>query len=324
VTGGLTDVPGVEVGHATDPVGLTGCTAILCPAGAVGGVEIRGGASGLLGLDLLDPRHVAERLHGVVLAGGSAFGLEAVFGVMAVLERRGIGFQTSAGRVPLVAGAILYDLGVGDPDARPDRAMGARAAAAAGRGPVPEGSVGAGTGATVGKVLGRDRAMRGGLGTASRRAGAATVGALVAVNAAGDVRDPATGILLAGARDSPDGWRLVDTAACLRAGAPAPGYGQGTHTTLAVVATDARLTKAEARRLAGWAHVGLAAVLSPPQLTVDGDAAFALSTGDRAAALDALGLAAADAVQEAALRGVRAAVGWAGLPAAQELARRAP
>jgi L-aminopeptidase/D-esterase-like protein len=318
-SGSLTDVPGLLAGHATDLAGVTGCTAILCPEGAVAGVEVRGWASGVLGLDLLDPRHLVDRIHGVVLAGGSAFGLEAVYGVMAVLERRGIGFRTPAGVVPLVAGAILYDLGIGDARARPDRAMGERAAVAASRDAVGEGSVGAGTGATVGKVFGAARAMKSGVGTASRRVGAATVGALVAVNAVGDVRDRATGALVAGARDAPDGRRLVDSADALRGGATLTGS-RGTHTTIGVVATDARLTKSEAARLAGLAHLGLAATLSPPHTTFDGDTLFCLSTGAAVAPLDALGLAAADCVAEAVVRAVRAATTLAGVPAARDLA----
>lgn len=316
---GLTDVPGLLVGHASDLAGLTGCTALLCPGGAAAGVEIRGWASGVAGLDLLDPRHLTESIHAVVLAGGSAFGLEAVFGVMAHLEAQGIGFPTPAGPVPLVVGAILYDLGLGDQRARPDRAMGQRAAAAATAGPVQEGSVGAGTGATVGKLFGMGRAMKGGLGTASRRAGAATVGALVAVNALGDVRDPATGALLAGARDAPDGRRLVDTARALRDGAPPPGFG-GTHTTIGLVATDARLGKIEATRLAALAHVGLTLTLSPPHTTVDGDTLFCLSTGGvTTVPLDVLGLAAADCVAEAVLRAVRTATALGGVPAWRDL-----
>lgn len=319
MTGALTDVPGLLVGHASDPVGLTGCTAVLCPGGAVAGVEVRGFASGVAGLDLLDPRHLAERIHGVVLAGGSAFGLEAVFGVMAELEARGAGFPTPGGVVPLVVGAILYDLGLGDPGARPDRAMGQRAAAAATAGPVGEGSVGAGTGATVGKLFGMTRAMKGGLGTASARVGAATVGALVAVNALGDVRDPTTGALLAGARDAPDGRRLCDSARALRVGDATPAF-PGTHTTIGVVATDARLAKPEAARLAGLAHLGLAAALSPPHTTVDGDALFALSTGAvTTVPLDRLGLAAADCVGAAVVRAIQAATSLGGLPAWRDL-----
>ena len=320
--GDLTDVAGLLVGHAGDLVGLTGCSAVLCPAGAVAAVEVRGGASGLLGLDLLDPGHIATRVHGVVLAGGSAFGLEACFGVMAHLEARGVGLPTTGGIVPLVIGAILYDLAVGAPDARPDRAMGERAAAAARSGPVAEGSVGAGTGASVGKAFGLARAMKGGLGTASRRVGAATVGALVAVNAFGDVRDPATGALLAGARDAPDGHRLVDTARQLREGRITPGLRE-THTTIGVVGTDAPLDAAEARRVAALGHLGLGAALSPPHLSVDGDALFSLATGSlaRAAAppADALGLAAADCVAEAIVRAIRAATALGGLPAWHDL-----
>lgn len=320
--GGLTDVAGLLVGHAADLVGLTGCTAVLCPAGAVAAVEVRGGASGLLGLDLLDPGHLVTRIHGAVLAGGSAFGLEACFGVMAHLESRGIGLPTTGGLVPLVVGAILYDLAVGAPGARPDRAMGARAAAAAASGPVAEGSVGAGAGASVGKAFGLARAMKGGLGTASRRVGAATVGAVVAVNAFGDVRDPATGGLLAGARDAPDGRRLVDTARQLREGRITPGFRQ-THTTIGVVGTDAPLDGAEARRVAALGHLGLGAALSPPHLSVDGDALFCLATGSLARAqappADALGLAAGDCVAEAIVRAIRAATALGGPPAWRDL-----
>jgi L-aminopeptidase/D-esterase-like protein len=320
--GALTDVAGLLVGHATDPVGLTGVTAVLCPAGAVAGVAIPGRAAGVLGLDVLDPAHLTERIHAVVLAGGSAFGLEACFGVMAHLETQGVGFRTAAAVVPIIVGAILYDLGLGDARARPDRAMGARAAAAAAAGPVAEGSVGAGTGATVGKAFGLARAMKGGVGTASRRVAAATVGALVAVNAAGDVRDPETGGLLAGARDAPDGRRLVDARRAIQAGTVRLGFAP-THSTIGVVATDAALTKAEAGRLAALAHGGLVASLSPPHLSVDGDTLFALSTGTVAGPdappLDALGLAAADAVAEAIVRGIRAATALGGLPTARDL-----
>jgi len=320
--GSLTDVTGLLVGHAADLVGLTGCTAVLCPGGAVAAVEVRGGASGLLGLDLLDPGHIAARVHGAVLAGGSAFGLEACFGVMAHLESRGVGLPTTAGPVPLVVGAILYDLTVGAPEVRPDRAMGERAAAAASSGPVTEGSVGAGAGASIGKAFGLARAMKGGLGTASRDVGSATVGAVVAVNAFGDVRDPATGVLLAGARDAPGGHRLVDTAHELREGRITPGFRQ-THTTIGVVGTDAPLDGAEARRVAALAHLGLAAALSPPHLSVDGDALFCLATGSLARAesptADVLGLAAADCVAEAIVRAIRTATALSGLPAWRDL-----
>src|SRR5215470_17608044 len=217
-------IPGVRVGHATDAQALTGCTVILTDRPAVGGVEIRGWAVGIHGLEFLDPRHLVPTLDGIVLAGGSAFGLEAIWGVMQWLEERGTGFATSQTVVPHVAGAILYDLGVGDHRARPDRAMGHAAAAAARAGPVAEGNVGAGTGATVGKLRGAACAMKGGLGCATAAMGAITVGALVAVNAVGDVRDPDTGRLIAGTRDAPDGRRLIDTAAALAAGAQLGGF----------------------------------------------------------------------------------------------------
>ena len=317
MTGSLTDVPGLRVGHATDLEKITGCTAILCPGGAVGGVEIRGWASGVAGLDLLDPRHLTERIHGVVLAGGSAFGLEAIAGVMAALEAEGIGFPTGPAVVPLVAGAILFDLALGDPRARPDRAMGERAARAATAGPVAEGSVGAGTGATVGKLYGLARAMKGGIGSASLRADEAVVGALVAVNAFGDVRDPESGRLLAGTRASPGSRDLVDTARALREGAPPPAF-RGLHTTIGVVATDARLTKPQAAVLAGLAHLGLARTLSPPHTTVDGDTLFALSTGEREVPLDRLGLAAQEAVARAVVRAVTTATSLGGVPACRD------
>lgn len=314
MNGSLTDVPGLRVGHATDLEGITGCTAILCPDGAVGGVEIRGWAAGVAGLDLLDPRHLAERIHGVVLAGGSAFGLEAIAGVMAVLEAEGIGFPTGPTVVPQVAGAILFDLGIGDPRARPDRTMGERAARAATPGPVAEGSVGAGTGATVGKLYGMARAMKGGIGSASLKVGEAVVGALVAVNALGDVRDPESGKLLAGTRTAPDQRELVDTARALREGAPPPAF-RGRHTTIGVVATDARLSKAQAAALAGLAHLGLARVLSPPHTTVDGDTLFALSTGRQEVPLDHLALAAQDVVARAVVRAATTATSLGGVPA---------
>jgi len=311
-------IPGLRVGHATDTTGLTGCTAILSDAPAVGGCEIRGWAAGVHGLEFLDPRHLVPTLDGVVLAGGSAFGLEAIWGVMQYLEERGVGFRTRQTVVPHVAGAILYDLGVGDPRARPDRAMGHHAAAAARPGPVEEGNVGAGTGATVGKLGGIARATKGGLGCAVAEIDGVHVGALMAVNAVGDVRDPATGRLVAGARDAADGRRLIDTAAALAAGVPAPAF-RPTNTTIGVVATTAALDKAQAAHLARLAMDGFARALSPPHLATDGDTLFCLSVGREPARVEVLGPALADLVARAIVRGVRAATGVAGLPAARDL-----
>jgi L-aminopeptidase/D-esterase-like protein len=257
-------------------------------------------------------------LDGVVLAGGSAYGLEAIWGVMQYLEEHGVGFRVGRTVIPHVAGAIIFDLNVGDHRARPDRAMGHAAAADARPGPVAEGNVGAGTGATVGKLHGIARAMRGGLGAAALERHGVAVGAVMVVNAVGDVRDPETGHLLAGARDAPDGRRLVDTAAALAAGAPAPAF-RPVNTTIGVVATTAALDKTGCRRVAQLAMLGFARALSPPHLASDGDALFCLSVGTATADAAAVGLAAADAVASAIARAVRAARGLPGLPAAAEL-----
>jgi L-aminopeptidase/D-esterase-like protein len=311
-------IPGLRVGHVTDAVGLTGCTVILSDAPAVGGVEIRGWAAGVHGLEFLDPRHLVPTVDGILLAGGSAFGLEAIWGVMQYLEERGVGFATSQTVVPHVAGAILYDLGVGDPRARPDRAMGYRAAAAARPGPVQEGNVGAGTGATVGKLGGVARATKGGLGCAVGELDGVHLGAIMAVNAVGDVRDPATGRLIAGARDAADGRRLIDTAAALAAGVPAPAF-RPVNTTIGLVATTAALDRVEASRVARLAMEGFTHALSPPHLATDGDTLFCLSVGDASAPVETLGRALADLVARAIVRGVRAATASAGLPAARDL-----
>jgi L-aminopeptidase/D-esterase-like protein len=311
-------IPGVRIGHATDATGLTGCTVILPDAPAVGGVEIRGWAAGVHGLEFLDPRHLVPTVDAVVLSGGSAFGLEAVWGVMQYLEERGVGFPVTRTVVPHVAGAILFDLGVGDHRARPDRAMGYAAAAAAQPGPPAEGNVGAGTGATVGKLHKMERAMRGGVGAAVVESTGSVAAAIMAVNAVGDVRDPDDGRLIAGARDAADGRRLVDTAAELAAGVPPPVF-RPTNTTIGCVVTDARLTKAEAAWVAALAMDGFALALSPPHLATDGDTLFCLSVGDREADPADVGQAAAQAVARAIVRGVRAATGLPGLPAANDL-----
>src|SRR5437899_8579957 len=239
----ITEVPGVRVGHATDPVGLTGVTVVLCDRAATCGVELRGGANDVVGLDYLGPRHLVATVNGVVLGGGSRFGEEAIYGVMRWLEERGVGFATGPTVVPHVPGAFLFDLSVGDSRARPTREMGYEAAARAVASPVAEGNVGAGTGATVGKVHRIGRAMRGGIGSASARLGDVVVGALVAVNAVGDVRDPDTGALIAGARESPDGHRLIDSARALTAGGVLERFAAPENTTIGVVATNARLAK---------------------------------------------------------------------------------
>jgi L-aminopeptidase/D-esterase-like protein len=315
----ITDVPGVRVGHDTDTVGLTGVTVLLCDRPAVCGVERRGNANDVEGLDYLAVGHLVPTVNGVLLGGGSRFGGESIWGVMRFLEESGVGYPVGPTVIPHVPAAFIFDLSVGDSRARPTRETGYAAARAAAAGPVAEGSVGAGTGASVGKLYLVARAMRGGLGTASVRIGEVVVGALVAVNAVGDVRDPDTGTLVAGTRDAPDGRRLIDSAAALRT---AEGLGRFTapeHTTVGVVATNARLDKAQAATVASLGMLGFARALSPPHTAFDGDTLFALSMGDIAADMTRVGLAAADAVAQAILRGVRAATSLPGLPAARDL-----
>ncbi|OLB05034.1 MAG: peptidase S58 [Candidatus Rokuibacteriota bacterium] len=315
----ITDVPGIRVGHATDPVGLTGVTVLLCDRPATCGVELRGGANDVAGLDYLDPRHLVTTVDGAVLGGGSRFGEEAIYGVMRWLEERGVGFAAGPTVVPHVPGAFLFDLSVGDGRARPTREMGYEAAARAVASPMAEGSVGAGAGASVGKIHGIARAMRGGVGSASVRLGEVVVGALVVVNAVGDVRDPDTGALVAGTRDAAEGRRLVDSARELLAGAALGGFAAPEHTTIGVVATNARLDRVQAATLASLGMLGFAKALSPPHTAFDGDTLFALSVGNLPAEPSRLGLAAADAVARAICRGARAAVSLPHLPAARDL-----
>ena len=312
---GLTDIEGIRVGHATDHRALTGCTVILCEQGAVAGVDIRGSASGTEEFTVLEPGHVTETIHAVVLAGGSAFGLEAASGVRRYLARQGIGFTLGGAVVPIVPCAILFDLAIGSSDVWPTREMGEAAAAAATTDAVQEGSVGAGTGATVGKAFGMGRAMKGGIGSATVSLGGvsgARLAALAAVNALGDVIAPNPGHILAGARTAPHSMEFADTARHMLDGFALPE--SRNNTTLVVVATNARLTKVQARKLAQLAQIGLARTIRPVHTMYDGDLVMALSMGDRAANLDALGVAAAAAVEESILRSVQYAEGRGGIP----------
>lgn len=333
---GLTAVAGLKVGHHTLAERPTGCTVVLAEAGAVAGVDVRGGAPGTRETDLLDPVNTVEKVHAVVLAGGSAFGLDAATGVVRYLEERGIGYDVNVAKVPIVPAAILIDLWVGDkPKVRPDAECGYKAARAATDGPVLEGNVGAGAGATVGKLAGLlartgyNSAMKAGLGSAAlRMPDGLTVAALAAVNAAGDVLDPASGQVVAGAR-TPDGRRLADTRALLRTGGLLPRRSgpprSGGNTTLGVVATDAALTKSQATKVAQMAHDGLARAISPAHTPWDGDTVFALATGVRAEPVDdaqlvVIGALAAEAMADAIVRAARQATGIPGYPAARDLA----
>jgi L-aminopeptidase/D-esterase-like protein len=309
---GLTDIPGLKVGHVSDFEALTGVTAIVCESGAVAGVDIGGGATGTEEFDTMSPLHITGHVHAVVLAGGSAFGLEAASGVRRHLEKKGIGFPAGAVRVPIVPAMILFDLGIGKADVRPTREMGEAAAAAANVGPVAEGCVGAGTGATVGKLFGMQRAMKGGIGTFTVRTKNATVSALAAVNAFGDVRDPATGKLLAGARQDAKSMALAKTVESMIEGVT--GGFRGGNTTLCVVATTAKLSKVGATRLAKMAQAGVLRALSPGHTVSDGDIVIALSAGNDVEDINTLGVAAAEAVAYAIARGVQTAKSMGGVP----------
>jgi L-aminopeptidase/D-esterase-like protein len=321
VTGSITDVPGTWVGHAQDDAALTGCTVILCEQGAVGGVDQRGGAPGTRETDLLRPMHLVQRVHAVLLAGGSAFGLAAADGVVRWLEERGHGFDVGVARVPIVSAAVLFDLDIGRADVRPTPGMGYAACQAAGDGPVAEGCVGVGTGARVGTINGVSRATKGGLGTASADLGEGlVVGALFAVNCFGDVVDPA-GHIVAGARAA-RGESFADTLHVLgsQAGQPMRFEGAG-NTVIGVVATNAALSKEEANKVAQMAQDGLARAIRPAHTMFDGDTIFSLSAGDRVADVTLVGAYAAEVTAQAILRAVLAATPAGGLPAARDLLR---
>jgi L-aminopeptidase/D-esterase-like protein len=303
----------------------TGCTAIVARAGAVAGVDVRGAAPGTRETDLLRPENTVQQAHAILLAGGSAFGLAAATGTVRWLEEQGIGYPTGVAKVPIVPAAILFDLGVGDPKIRPDAECGYRAAAAATGAPVEEGDVGAGAGATVGKFAGMARAMKAGIGSAAyTRTNGLVVGAIAAVNAFGDVIDPATGAVIAGVRTA-DGRALADARALFRAGNRTTAS-PGGNTTLVVVATNAKLTKAEATKVAQMAHDGLARALWPVHTPFDGDIVFALATGtlDGAADVMTIGTLAADAAAQAIVRAATQSRGLPGLPAARTLGAAAP
>jgi L-aminopeptidase/D-esterase-like protein len=325
---GLTAVTGLKVGHHTLRERPTGCTVVIATAGAVAGVDVRGGAPGTRETDLLDPVSTVQQVHAIVLSGGSAFGLDAATGAMRWLEEKGIGYETRAGLVPIVPAAILFDLGVGDGRIRPGADCGYQAAAAATDDRVSEGNVGAGAGATVGKLLGPGRSMKAGVGTAALiLPDGLVVAALVAVNAVGDVVDPSTGRVVAGVR-TPDGKGLADARLLLRAGAlmpPREAPRTGENTTIGVVATNARLTKVEATKVAQMAHDGLARALSPTHLPSDGDTVFALATGTGGEAeVGTVGALAAEAMAEAIVRAARAAKGIPGYPSAADLGAPPP
>jgi len=324
----ITDVPGIEVGHAQNDEALTGCTVVLCRKGAVGGVDQRGGAPGTRETDLLNPVNLVEKVHAILLAGGSAFGLDAATGVMRYLEEQKIGYDTGTVKVPIVPAAILFDLGLGDASVRPDAEMGYRASAAATSKESKEGNIGAGTGASVGKVFGMKSAMKAGLGTASMDIGGGLiVGAIVAVNAFGDVVDPHGDRILAGARSTKVGpIRLgspeyfADTLEIMKTfvGRTVLGFATRANTVIGVVATNARLSKAETTKVAQMAHDGLARTIRPAHTMLDGDTIFALSTGSKQADPSTVGSFAAEVFAQAVIRAVLTAAPAGGLPGLKE------
>ena len=324
---GLTDIEGLRVGQASDFEGITGCTVILCgDEGAVAGVDVRGAAVGERELETLRPGHLVERIHALVLAGGSAFGLDAATGVMRYLEEKGIGFDTGVARVPIVPAAILFDLGVGDARRRPDAGMGYEAAKRASSDGVEEGSVGAGTGATVGKLFGVKQATKGGVGSMTLELSQGVkVSALVVVNAFGDVRDPGTGKILAGARVAENSSEFADTVAQMKRGLVRQAFGSPaaalSSTTLAVVATNAAFDRLAVTKIAAMAQNGLARAIAPVHTLFDGDVVFALSLAEKRADLNTVGTTAAEAVAAAIVRAVETARSLGGVPAIKDLAR---
>lgn len=321
MNGVITDVSGIKIGHASDVQSLTGCTVVLCPDGAVAGVDVRGSAPGTRETDLLKPGRLIEKIHAVVLTGGGAFGLESASGVLRYLHETGVGYDTGPIKVPIVPAAVIFDFFVGARDRWPDAVMGYEACARARPGRISEGNVGAGIGASVGKALGPKNATKSGIGSASLTlSGGGVVGAIAVVNAFGHVRDPATGKVLAGPRKN---GIFADTQEILFQGIPPGCHGNppalGTSTTIGVVATDFALTKEEANKVADMAHDGLARTIYPIHTMYDGDTIFCLSTGRKNGDISTIGAAAAAVLERAVLRAVGKAAGLGGLPGSADV-----
>jgi len=316
----ITDVPGILVGHAQDYEGCTGCTVVLCGQGASAGVDVRGGAPGTRETDCLDPSNLVNAVHAIYLGGGSAYGLAGATGVMKWLEERNIGFDVGDAVVPIVPGAVIFDLKVGSSLARPDADMGYAACANAATGPVRQGNVGAGTGASVGKAAGLTRVMKGGVGTASRQIGKLVVGAIVVVNCFGDVKDPVTGKILAGTLDE-SGTGFADSLETFAKVAGNFGGFAG-NTTIGVIAVNARLDKAQARRVAMGAHDGYARSIDPVHTMYDGDTIFCVANGELEADISLLSAIAAQVMARAVANAVLSAGSLAGVPGYEEIKAR--
>lgn len=326
----ITDIQGIKVGHAHDPEALTGCTVILCPKGTTGGVDQRGGAPGTRETDVLRPMHLVNSVNAILLAGGSAYGLDAASGVMRYLEEQGIGFNTGSALVPIVPAAILYDLGIGSAKIRPDAQMGYQACLNASSSAPAEGNAGAGMGATIGKILGMGQSMKSGIGTASMEIGGGViVSAMIAVNAFGDVISPEDRRIIAGARTLKKGpiqigaeGEFADTLNMMKSlsGRVIMGVAGQANTVIGVVATNAKMDKEDANKVAQMAHNGLAMTIRPAHTMVDGDTLFALCTNQKKADVSSVGAYAAEVVAKAIINAVTKAASAGGIPGLGSLA----
>lgn len=325
----ITDVSGILVGHAQDMEALTGCTVVICEKGATAGIDQRGGAPGTRETDALRPMHLVDSAHAILLTGGSAYGLDAAAGVMRYLEQKNIGFNTGVARVPIVASAVIFDLALGKPQVRPDASMGYNACMNATNSPVVQGNVGVGTGASIGKILGMRGAMKAGIGSASIYIGKGIyVGALMAVNAFGDVINPQNGQIIAGARSVQFGkirigkaGHFIDTLQTMKSfiGRNIMAFSSKHNTVIGVVATNARLTKEEVNKVAQMAHNGIARTIRPAHTMLDGDTVFALATNQRKADVSTIGAFAAEAVSQAILNAIFNASAAGGIPSINDL-----
>ena len=322
MTVNITDIKGVSIGHASDFEALTGVTVILTPSGMTGGINISGFASSTRQIDALSPSHIVPEVHAICIAGGSAYGLDAASGVMSYLEERGSGFDVGVSRIPIVPTAAIFDLRVGSAKRRPDKDMGYLACQLASDGNVPEGSVGAGTGATVGKFYGIEQAMKGGVGIAVDALDSGLiVGAITVVNAFGDVKDPFTGKILAGARKGKDSKEFADTAELMRKGVQRP-VSAFQNTTIGIIVTNAKLTKQSASTVAKMASLGMAKAVSPAQTIYDGDIVFTLASGQIEVDCHTVGLIAEEILIKAIIRGVTKAKEIKGIPSFVQVATK--
>lgn len=314
----ITDVEGIKIGHAQDLDAATGCTVIIGEEGVTAGVDVRGGAPGTRETDLLDPVNLAEQIHAVVLTGGSSFGLDSASGVMQYLEEKGVGFDAFVTRIPLVCGAVLFDLAIGDQKVRPDKEMGYQACLNANDTECAEGCVGAGTGATVGKILGMERCMKSGLGIYCLQAGDLKIGAIVAVNCLGDVIDPKTGEILAGVLDE-NREKFLSSEEIMIKGFSGRRIEFSGNTTIGVIVTNAKLTKSEANKVASMAHNGYGRTMRPAHTMFDGDTIFAVATGKADTDVSVAGLLAARVMEQTVVRAVKTATALCGLKCHSEL-----